>query len=340
MTQRGSSYKDAGVDLAAAEETVREITDIVADTYTPGVISGIGAFGGLFALPTGYDEPVLVASTDGVGTKTVIAARAGRHGLIGSDLVNHCVNDVLVQGATPLFFLDYVAASRLEPSTVTEVVKGVASACRAAGMALLGGETAEMPGVYLPGQLDVAGTIVGIVERSQVVDGSGVREGDVLLAFESGGLQTNGFSLARYLLADHLDALLPGDPEGRSVQDALLAPHRSFLGAVRPLLGTGLIRGMAHVTGGGLPGNLPRSLPQGLGAVVERGSWPEPPIFGELVRRGNLSDEDAFAALNMGVGFVLIVRPAEEDAVRSRLGGELELHGIGRVVGSPGVRIV
>lgn len=344
MTPETSGYKEAGVDLAAAEETMSRIEGAVASTYTPQVLRGLGAFGGLFALPAGYSEPVLVASTDGVGTKTVVAAALGRHALIGSDLVNHCVNDILVQGATPLFFLDYVAASRLEPAVVAEVVTGVADACRVAGMALLGGETAEMPGVYLPGQLDVAGTIVGVVERSAVVDGSGVRAGDVLLAFESGGLQTNGFSLARHLLAGRYAEPLAGDERGRTVGEALLAPHLSFLPAVRPLLGAGLVKAMAHVTGGGLPGNLPRSLPPGLGAEVALGSWPVPAVFTELVRAGRLPEGEAFAALNMGVGFVLVVAEGDVAEVRERVGpvagAPARLHAIGRVREGAGVALI
>jgi len=344
MTSRSNSYKAAGVDLRAAEETVDLISSAVASTYTPQVLKGLGAFGGLFAVPEGYAQPVLVASTDGVGTKTVVATQLERFEQIGSDLVNHCINDILVQGATPLFFLDYVAASRLEPTVVAQVVAGAAAACREAGMALLGGETAEMPGVYAPGQLDVAGTIVGIVERAAVIDGSTVRAGDALLAFESGGLQTNGFSLARHLLGERLDDSLPGDELGRTIGAALMAPHVSFLPAVRPLLGSGLLKAMAHITGGGLPGNLPRSLPAGLGATVRRGSWPEPAVFGELVRVGGLPDAEAFAAFNMGVGLVLVVAPEAVAEVRAKVGSlggaRPALHQIGDVVTGEGVTIV
>ncbi len=345
--RRRGAYQAAGVDLGAADEALGRIGAVVASTYTPGVVRGLGAFGGLFALPTGLREPTLVASTDGVGTKTVIAAATGRLRQVGRDLVNHCVNDILVQGAEPLFFLDYVASSRLDPAVVVEVVTGVAEACREAGMALLGGETAEMPGVYVAGQLDVAGTVVGIVERAAVVDGANVVEGDVLLAFESGGLQTNGFSLARHLVlaADGgLDAPLPGDPAGRTVGAALMAEHRSFLPAVRPLLAAGLVKAMAHVTGGGLPGNLPRSLPAGLGAAVRKGSWPVPAIFEHLVTLGDIGSDDAYSAFNMGVGFVLIVSPADVEAVRELLaaspaGEWAGLHEIGEVVAGSGVRL-
>lgn len=329
-----TGYQRAGVDLRAAEDTLSRIERAVASTYTPGVLRGLGAFGGLFALPTGLREPVLVASTDGVGTKTVIATALDAYETIGRDLVNHCVNDILVQGATPLFFLDYVASARLVPETTARVVQGVADACRAAGIALLGGETAEMPGVYHEGELDLAGTIVGVIERSAIVDGSRVDEGDVLLGIASGGLQTNGFSLARSVLGSSLSEPFA---EG-TVGDALLAEHRSFLGAVRPLLEAGLVRAMAHVTGGGLPGNLPRSLPAGLGAMVTRGTWPEPEVFGLLQRRGNLADDEMFEVFNMGVGFVIVV--AEADVERARAATDEPLYVIGRVMRGEGVRVV
>lgn len=329
-----TGYQRAGVDLRAAEDTLSRIERAVASTYTPGVLRGLGAFGGLFALPTGLREPVLVASTDGVGTKTMIATALDAYETIGRDLVNHCVNDILVQGATPLFFLDYVASARLVPETTARVVQGVADACRAAGIALLGGETAEMPGVYHEGELDLAGTIVGVIERSAIVDGSRVDEGDVLLGIASGGLQTNGFSLARSVLGN---ALSEPFAEG-TVGDALLAEHRSFLGTVRPLLEAGLVRAMAHVTGGGLPGNLPRSLPAGLGATVTRGTWPEPEVFGLLQRRGNLADDEMFEVFNMGVGFVIVV--AEDDVERARAATDEPLYVIGRVMRGEGVRVV
>ncbi len=343
MTASSKGYKDAGVDLRAAEDALERISAAVTSTYTPNVLKGMGAFAGLFAMPEGYSQAVLVASTDGVGTKTVVATAMGRFRQIGRDLVNHCVNDILVQGAAPLFFLDYVASSKLEPAVVSEVVTGAAEACREAGMALLGGETAEMPGVYLPGQLDVAGTIIGVVERSALVDGKDVRPGDALLALSSGGLQTNGFSLARHLVGDGLHEVLLGDEHGRSVGEALMAEHVSFLPVVRPLLSAGLVGAMAHITGGGLPGNLPRSLPAGLGAVLRRGSWPEPAIFGHLARLGRLADAEAFEALNMGVGFVLVVAEEDVEEVRARAGvmnGEQPtLYRIGTVTEGAGVRL-
>jgi phosphoribosylformylglycinamidine cyclo-ligase len=333
MTSAKGGYREAGVDLASADDALARVKELVASTYTPGVLKGLGAFGGLFELPTGLDRPVLVASTDGVGTKTMLAMRQGAHAAIGRDLVNHCVNDILVQGATPLFFLDYVASSRLEPAVTAAVVQGVAEACRANGAALLGGEMAEMPGVYHDGELDVVGTVVGVVERRAVVDGSNVREGDVLLGLASGGLQTNGFSLARHLLSDALD-----DPFGDgTVADALLAPHRSFLPAVAPLLAEpGLVHAMAHITGGGLPGNLPRSLPDGLGAALDPASWPRPAIFALLRERGGLDDEEMARVFNLGVGYVLAVAP-ENEARAQGLCPE-PLTRIGRVERGEGVR--
>lgn len=333
MTSAKGSYREAGVNLASADDALARVKELVASTYTQGVLKGLGAFGGLFELPEGLERPVLVASTDGVGTKTMVATRQGAYSGIGSDLVDHCVNDILVQGARPLFFLDYVASSRLQPAVTAAVVEGVARACRANGAALLGGEMAEMPGVYREGELDVVGTIVGIVDRHDVVDGSAVREGDVVLALASGGLQTNGFSLARHVLADALDESFAGG----TVADALLAPHRSFLPAVTPLLAeAGLVHAMAHVTGGGLPGNLPRSLPDGLGAAIDRGSWQEPAIFGLIRERGALDEDEMARVFNLGVGFVVVVSPERVEQAR-RLCPEA-LTPIGHVERGTGVR--
>ncbi len=329
-----SGYRQAGVDLEAAEETLERIRGAVASTYTEGVLRGLGAFGGLFELPGNYRQPVLVASTDGVGTKVKLAIQRGAYASVGSDLVNHCINDILVQGAKPLFFLDYVASSKLEPAVVAEVVSGVASACREAGMALLGGETAEMPGVYEPGALDLVGTIIGIVEKGDVVDGSDIAAGDALIALPSGGLQTNGFTLARAVLAGHLDERLGAG----TVADALLAPHRSFLGPVAPLLRARLVKGMAHITGGGLPGNLPRTLPAGLGARLDRGSWPVPAVFELIQRSGGVPEAEMLDVFNLGVGMVLIVDAARLTAARELL-AEQEHYLIGSVVPGEGVRL-
>lgn len=334
----GAAYERAGVDLRAAERTTDLIRRAVESTYTPGVLRGLGAFGGLFELPAGLDRPVLVASTDGVGTKTMLANRY-RHETgvlegIGRDLVNHCVNDVLVQGAVPLFFLDYVASAHLEPEVTAALVTGVAAACTGAGMALLGGETAEMPGVYAPGEFDLAGTIVAVVERDRVVDGSSVRPGDLLLALPSGGLQTNGFSLARRALEGRLDDTVPGVG---TVWRALLAEHRSFLPAVRPLLERGLVKAMAHITGGGLPGNLPRTLPAGLGAELRRGAWDEPAVFALIREAGGVSEAEMFEVFNMGIGYVVTVDPG---SLTEALRVLPELVEVGRVVEGAGVRVV
>lgn len=334
MSSLPKGYLQAGVDLAAADETLRRIKDSVASTYTAGVLRGLGAFGGLYEVPAGYRRPVLAASTDGVGTKVKLAVERGAYASVGRDLVNHCVNDILVQGATPLFFLDYVASSRLDPAVVAEVVAGVARGCRETGMALLGGETAEMPGVYASGELDLVGTVIGIVEHDEIVDGSRIVAGDLLLALPSGGLQTNGFSLARSVLAGRFDEPF----EGGTVADALLAPHESFLSRVRPLLAAGLVKGMAHVTGGGMPGNLTRTLPAGLGAVVERGTWPEPPVFAVIQAAGEIDAREMFEVFNMGVGMVLFVAADALDAARELL-GDATSHVIGRVLEGSGVRI-
>ncbi len=325
------SYRDAGVDLGAADAALSGIRDAVESTYTPRVIRGLGAFGGLFRAADLPERPVLVATTDGVGTKTRVAAALGRWDGIGRDLVNHCVDDVLAQGATPLFFLDYVASSRLEPAVVAELVGGMAAACREAGAALLGGETAEMPGVYAPGEVDVVGTLIGVVGEDRLLDGSRIREGDALLGLASGGLQTNGFSLARSVLAGRLDAEMP---DGRTAGEHLLDAHRSFLPSVAPLLEQGLVRGAAHVTGGGLAGNLPRVLPSGLGAEID-GAWPEPTIFATIRELGSLDEAEMRTVFNLGVGFVLAIAP--DDLTRAEALCPEPLLRVGRVVRGDGV---
>ena len=337
--ERSSAYAAAGVDLDAADEALDRIRADVESTYTPQVLRGLGSFGGLFAMPTDVPDPVLVASTDGVGTKTRVGIALGRVRRLGSDLVNHCINDILVQGARPLFFLDYVASARLDARVVAEVVGGVADACREAGVALIGGETAEMPGVYAAGEIDVVGTIVGIVARGAVIDGSEVREGDTLLGLASGGLQTNGFSLARSVASgrerEPVDAR---DPSGPTLGDALLAPHRSFQEAVRPLIDAGLVRALAHVTGGGIPGNLPRVLPSGLGAEVVAGSWPRPVVFDRLQALGEIAESEMRTVFNLGIGMIVVVRA--DDVERALAACPEPLHRIGRVVAGSGVRFV
>ena len=314
-------YRQSGVDIDAGNETVRRIKELARTTYTPGVLSGVGAFGGLFGLDPTVREPVLVASADGVGTKLKVAFMAGAHDTVGIDLVNHCVNDILVQGARPLFFLDYLATGRLAPDVAEQIVRGVAAACRENGCALLGGETAEMPGFYAQGEYDIAGFIVGLVERGRVVDGRTIEAGDRLIGLPSSGLHTNGYSLARRLVFDvlKLDVGSHVQELGATVGEALLRPHRSYLHVVMPLVERGLVKGMAHITGGGLTENVPRTLPAGRGFSLDRGSWTVPPIFTWLQRAGQLEDAEMFRTFNMGVGMVLIASAAAADAALSTL---------------------
>jgi len=315
-------YRDSGVDIDAGNETVRRIKSLAKATFTPGVLSDIGSFGGLFQLDRDrYQQPVLVSSADGVGTKLKVAFMTGRHDTVGADLVNHCVNDILVQGAMPLFFLDYLATGRLSPDVAEQIVSGVARGCRENDCALIGGETAEMPGFYADGEYDIAGFIVGVVEKAHVIDGRGVTVGDALIGLPSAGLHTNGYSLARRILFDvaghDAQTMLPD--LGTTVGDALLAPHRSYLKAVRPLIADGLIRGMAHITGGGITENLPRTLPTGCSALVERKSWAVPPLFRLLEQRGAIGVDEMFRTFNMGVGLVLICAATDADRVIGRL---------------------
>lgn len=306
------AYREAGVDLEAQDRALAGIGDLVQSTFTENVLSGLGAFGGLFALPAAVRDPVLVASADGVGTKLSVARMAGDFSTVGGDLVNHCVNDILVQGATPLFFLDYIGAGKLDGPAMSELVGGVARACIANRCALLGGETAEMPGFYQPGDYELVGFIVGVVERDRMLDGSAVRSGDALIALASAGLHTNGFSLARRAFFDlagfDLASRLPGSE--RTVRDALLAPHLSYLGVLEPLLGDPRLHALAHITGGGLTDNLPRVLPQGLGAVIETAGWNVPEDFLAIQRLADVGTAEMYRVFNMGVGMVLVVDPA------------------------------
>jgi phosphoribosylformylglycinamidine cyclo-ligase len=339
-------YRQAGVDIEAGNEVVRRIRSLARGTFTPGVLSEIGSFGGLFRLnAAAVDDPVLVASADGVGTKLKIAFMTGEHRTIGRDLVNHCVNDILVQGAEPLFFLDYLATGRLQPDVAVQIVEGLATACRENGCALLGGETAEMPGFYADGEYDVAGFIVGVVSRDRLIDGKRIAAGDALIALPSSGLHTNGYSLARRVAFDI--AGLSHDthvPElGRPIGAALLVPHRSYLSVIRPLLATGLVKGMAHITGGGVTDNLPRILPDGLFAEIARDSWTVPPIFRWLERAGGLERDDMFRAFNMGVGLIVACAAEDASAVIGTLqaAGETEAFRVGVVrAGGEGVRYV
>ena len=336
-------YKASGVDIDAGNETVRRIKSLARATFTSGVLSDIGSFGGLFALDRdAYREPVLVSSADGVGTKLKVAFMTGRHNTVGADLVNHCVNDILVQGARPLFFLDYLATGRLSPDVAEQVVAGVARGCRDNGCALIGGETAEMPGFYADGEYDIAGFIVGVVEKSRIVDGRTIASGDALIGLPSAGLHTNGYSLARRVFFDmgrlgH-DAMRP--ELGTTVGDALLAPHRSYQRAVRPLLDAGLVKGMAHITGGGITENLPRVLPDGCGATIHPGTWSVPPIFTLIETLGSIAAPEMYRAFNMGIGLIVACDAEQVQDVLGLLSraGEREARIIGQV--TPGDRTV
>jgi phosphoribosylformylglycinamidine cyclo-ligase len=302
-------YKAAGVDIDAGNETVRRIRGLARSTFTSGVLSEIGSFGGLFRLEPGrYRDPVLVASADGVGTKLKVAFLAHRHDTVGADLVNHCVNDILVQGAEPLFFLDYLATGQLSPAVAESIVSGIAAACRENGCALLGGETAEMPGFYGHGEYDVAGFIVGAVDRSRLITGRTIAVGDVLVGVPSNGLHTNGYSLARRVVFEQLrmDVGTYVPELSRTIGDALLEPHRSYLPLVQPLLDGGRIKGMAHITGGGITDNLPRVLPHGTAAVIDRAAWEVPPIFTWLQRSGGIPNDDMLRTFNMGIGLIIV----------------------------------
>jgi phosphoribosylformylglycinamidine cyclo-ligase len=317
-------YRAAGVDIDAGNEAVRRIKTLARSTYTPGVLSGVGSFGGLFALDPSIESPVLVASADGVGTKLKIAFMTGVHRTIGADLVNHCVNDILVQGARPLFFLDYLATARLAPDVAEQIVDGMAEACRSNGCALLGGETAEMPGFYAAGEYDVAGFIVGVVSRTKIIDGRSIVAGDVLVALPSTGLHTNGYSLARRIVFDELRLTTESVVKelGETVGQALLRTHRSYLPVIEPVLDRGWIKGMAHITGGGITENLPRILPEGRGFSLDRGSWAIPPLFAWLQRAGQLDDAEMFRAFNMGVGLIAVCAPEHVASLRTALGPE------------------
>ncbi|HEU4881378.1 MAG TPA: phosphoribosylformylglycinamidine cyclo-ligase [Longimicrobium sp.] len=315
--QPGLSYAAAGVDIDAAHQAMKGVAALVRSTATPDTLSELGSFGGLYRVPRDAKQPVLVASTDGVGTKLKVAFTTGRHGTVGEDLVNHCVNDILVQGAKPLFFLDYVGVGRLEPGVVEALVEGVARGCRANGCALLGGETAEMPDMYQPGEYDLAGTIVGMVEEDRVMDGRAIRAGDALIGLASTGLHTNGYSLARRIVFDRMgltpDSAFP--EEDGSVADVLLRVHKSYLRSLYPLIEAGQIHGLAHITGGGLVDNVPRILPDGVDARFDLASWTVPPVFRVLQREGGVERDEMFRAFNMGVGMVAAVAAEDADAV-------------------------
>ena len=337
---RRLSYADAGVDLDAAERAKEGLKELVASTRDRYTLSELGAFGGLYAVPDDVDGPVLVSSADGVGTKLKVAFASGRHDTVGQCLVNHCVDDILVQGARPLFFLDYLATGEMDEDVVQDVVRGVAVACRENGCALLGGETAQMPDFYQADEYDLAGFVVGIVERDRIVDGSAIREGDVLVGLASNGLHTNGYTLARRIVFDVMglgvDDALPGT--GRSVGDELLAVHRSYLGVLSGPLAEGVVHGLAHVTGGGIPGNLPRVLPEGLGAVVDRSAWEVPAVFRTLQEAGGVDRAEMDRVFNMGIGMIVVVDASDAAAVAdAAAAGGVESWTIGTIESGRGV---
>jgi len=328
-------YQDAGVSIDEADRAVSLIRKHARTTFTKQVLTDIGSFGGGYLL-SGWKQPVLVSSSDGVGTKLKVAFAAGRHDTIGEDLVNHCVNDIAVQGATPLFFLDYFATGKLEAAVADQVVSGIARGCRNNGCALIGGETAEMPGLYQPGEYDLAGFIVGAVERKALLDGKAIRAGDVLLALPSTGLHTNGYSLARKLLFE-----VAGLSMDQQLADELLKVHRSYLKPIRALIEANLLKGAAHITGGGITDNTPRILPSGTAAEIKLGSWPVLPIFERLRNIGNVPDDDYRRTFNLGIGMILVVAKrnlAKAWVILDRL--RERSYEIGRIVESRTKRVI
>src|SRR6201998_1635685 len=315
-------YAEAGVDISRAEQAKERIRRMASRTFTRGVVGGIGAFGGLFALDVKrWQEPVLVSSTDGVGTKLKIAVAMNIHSTVGGDLVNHCINDILTLGAEPLFFLDYLAMGKLDPNVVEQLVDGMSRACHSAGCALIGGETAEMPGFYPPGEYDLAGFIVGVVERACLKESNSVKQGDLLVALPSTGLHTNGYSLARKLVFEQAGL----HPEtyvaevSNKIGAELLRPHRCYWPMLKNTVARGWASATAHITGGGIPGNLPRVLPRGVQAEIELGSWPVPPIFSYLASLGKLQRDELLPTFHMGVGMILVVPPENLRNVESEL---------------------
>ena len=320
-----TTYKDAGVDVEAGDETVDRIRPMVRKTFTPGVMADIGAFGSFFELDLdGIDRPVLVSSIDGVGTKLKVASRMGRYDTVGQDLVNHCVNDIAVCGAKPLYFLDYVGVGDLDPSVAEQIISGFATACEATDCALVGGEVAEMPDVYGEGDFDLVGSIVGVVDKADIVDGAAVSTGDVLLGLPSTGIHTNGYTLARSVLFEEFAVEdCPDVLGGESVGEALLRVHRSYLEPIQALVEADVAHGIAHITGGGLPGNLERVMPEGCRAAVDYDAWERPPLFELIQRLGDVPEDDMRQTFNLGIGLVAVVpeaRVAEAEQVLNGLG--------------------
>ncbi len=325
-------YKDSGVNIEKAGRIKKVLSGLVKSTWGTNVLSEIGQFGGLFSLPGTYEEPVLVSSVDGVGTKVLIAKMAGRYDTVGQDLVNHCTNDILVQGALPLFFLDYIAAGSLDEEVVIALIDGLGKACKENGCALIGGETAEMPGLYKGTDFDLAGCIVGVVERKRIIDGSQIQGGDIIFAFPSTGLHTNGYSLARKIIFDELKHSLGDyiDEFGCTVEEELLKIHASYIRPVNNLMHRMDVKGLAHITGGGVVENLPRILPSSCDAVIQKKSWPVPPVFGFLQEKGGVSETEMYTVFNMGLGMIFITGPEEEETVL-KYNGEASVYRIGEI---------
>jgi len=317
-----SKYGESGVDIDAAGRALKDVSGMIKNTWSRNVLSETGNFGGLFRMPDKYSEPVLVSSVDGVGTKLKVAYMSGRHDTVGEDLVNHCVNDILVQGAVPLFFLDYLGCGKLNPEIMSSVISGFARGCKNNGCSLIGGETAEMPGIYTDEEYDLAGSIVGVVEKSDIIDGRGIRTGDSVWAFPSSGLHTNGYSLARKIIFEDenmgLDDILPGT--GKKVADELLEVHRSYLNEFRALSQSVSINGLVHITGGGIIDNIPRVLPEGVSVEIDTSSWDLPGVFKFLAEYGEVSDDEMFRVFNMGLGMLVIIPPCDNEEIL-RTGG-------------------
>lgn len=340
-------YRSAGVDIAAGDELVSSIGEAVRASHGPEVLRGLGHFGGFYKIGAVGEQATLVASIDGVGTKLRVALAAGKHDFIGHDIVNHCVNDILACGARPLFFLDYYATGRLDPATAATVVQGIAAACVQARIALLGGETAEMPGIYHGDDYDLAGVVVGMVEADGIVDGSNIQAGDTIVGLPSSGFHTNGYSLIRAAMGlnsgeaqakARLMQPAPFDP-GVTIGDLLLEPHRSYLDPVTKIVNTGLATGMAHITGGGIAGNLSRIVPEGLTARIDPGAWKTPEIFEFVAESGNVSREECFNVFNMGIGYIVVCRPENRNAVLEASDGGLEIGTVDNEAGQQRVQI-
>ncbi len=337
------TYADAGVSFEAEAEAIARLKGLVQTTYRPEVLSDVGSFGGLFALGS-YQQPVLVSSTDSVGTKLKVAFKADRHDTVGFDIVAHCGNDIVVQGAEPLFFLDYIGISKVEPAVIEQIISGLAAGCRETGCALIGGEIAELPELYTPGEYDLVGTIVGVVEKTAVITGGAIEPGDILIGLGSAGLHTNGFSLARRIVFDRcnygVDTYLP--ELSATLGEELLKPHKSYVASILALRKVCDVKGLAHITGGGLPGNVQRILPEGCIAQIRKGTWNMPPVFPFLQQKGGVAEEEMYRVFNMGIGMVIALAPDAVDAALASLNASGEsVYQLGEVLaGGKGVRCV